>query len=59
MGATITCLALLLIAAIDVPYQKYEFMKKLKMTKKEVRDEGDVEGQPEVRQDSPEAAGDS
>ena len=51
MGATITCLALLLIAAIDVPYQKYEFMKKLKMTKKEVRDEmKDVEGQPEVRQ---------
>ncbi|MEC9155247.1 MAG: flagellar biosynthesis protein FlhB [Pseudomonadota bacterium] len=51
MGATITCLALLLIAAIDVPYQKFEFTKKLKMTKKEVRDEmKDIEGQPEVRQ---------
>lgn len=51
LGATITCLALLLIAAIDVPYQKFEFTKKLKMTKKEVRDEmKDIEGQPEVRQ---------
>ena len=51
VGATITCLALLLIAAIDVPYQKFEFTKKLKMTKKEVRDEmKDIEGQPEVRQ---------
>lgn len=51
LGATTTCLALLLIAAIDVPYQKFEFTKKLKMTKKEVRDEmKDIQGQPEVRQ---------
>ena len=43
--------ALVLIALIDVPYQRYEFIKKLKMTKQEVKDEmKDIEGQPEVRQ---------
>jgi flagellar biosynthetic protein FlhB len=51
LGALVTCTALLVIAAIDIPYQQYEFIKKLKMTKKEIKDEmKDIEGQPEVRQ---------
>lgn len=42
--------SLLLIAAIDVPYQLYDFNKKLKMTKQEVKDEHkDAEGKPEVK----------
>ena len=50
-GALITSLALLVIAAVDVPYQTYEFFKKLKMTKQEIKDEmKEVEGQPEVKQ---------
>ena len=45
------CTALFIIAAIDIPYQQFEFIKKLKMTKKEIKDEmKDIEGQPEVRQ---------
>ncbi len=51
LGATITCLALFVIAAIDIPYQRFEFIKKLKMSKKDIKDElKDIEGQPEVRQ---------
>ncbi|MAW33710.1 MAG: flagellar biosynthesis protein FlhB [Proteobacteria bacterium] len=51
LGAAITCLALLIIAAIDIPYQRFEFIKNLKMSKKDVKDElKDMEGQPEVRQ---------
>ena len=43
--------ALVVIAMIDVPYQRYEFIKKLKMTKQEIKDEmKEVEGQPEVKQ---------
>ena len=30
LGATTTCLALFVIAAIDIPYQRFEFIKKLK-----------------------------
>ena len=42
---------LVLIAAIDVPYQSFEFTKRMRMTKQEVKDEfKDVEGQPEVKQ---------
>ncbi|MCE6980652.1 flagellar biosynthesis protein FlhB [Pseudomonas frederiksbergensis] len=42
---------LILIAAVDVPVQLWESMKKLKMTKQEVRDEHkDQEGKPEVKQ---------
>lgn len=41
---------LVLIAAIDVPYQNYEFYKRMRMTKQEVKDEfKDVEGRPEVK----------
>lgn len=43
-------LSLAAIAVIDVPYQKYEFMKRMKMTKQEVKDEyKDMEGRPEIK----------
>jgi len=43
-------LALLLIAAIDVPLQRYQFMRGMRMTKQEIRDEmKDAEVSPEVR----------
>ena len=38
-GAIIICSALAVIAAIDVPYQRYDFIKKLKMSKQEIKDE--------------------
>ncbi|MCV9919346.1 MULTISPECIES: flagellar biosynthesis protein FlhB [Pseudomonas] len=42
---------LLLIAALDVPFQLWQTHNKLKMTKQEVRDEyKDSEGKPEVKQ---------
>jgi len=42
---------LIIIAAVDVPIQIWESIKKLKMTKQEVRDEHkDQEGRPEVKQ---------
>lgn len=42
--------AMLLIVAIDVPYQLYEHNKKLKMTKQEVRQESkETEGDPMVK----------
>lgn len=41
---------LILIAAVDVPFQMYESRQKLLMTKQEVRDEHkDSEGRPEVK----------
>lgn len=41
--------SLLLIAAVDVPYQIWDNRQKLLMTKQEVRDEyKDSEGKPEV-----------
>jgi flagellar biosynthetic protein FlhB len=43
-------LSLLVIALIDAPYQRFAFMKRMRMTKQEVRDEmKDMEGQPEVK----------
>ncbi|HWV16686.1 MAG TPA: flagellar biosynthesis protein FlhB [Cellvibrio sp.] len=40
----------ILIAAVDIPWQLYEYSKKLKMTKQEVRDESkDSDGKPEVK----------
>jgi flagellar biosynthesis protein FlhB len=43
-------LALLLIAAIDVPFQLWDHSNKLKMTMQEVRDEmKETEGRPEVK----------
>ena len=42
---------LVIIAAIDVPFQSFEFTKRMRMTKQEVKDEfKDIEGQPEVKQ---------
>ncbi|MFC3907983.1 flagellar biosynthesis protein FlhB [Legionella dresdenensis] len=42
--------SLILIAAIDVPFQIHEHKKQLKMTKQEVRDEyKETEGKPEVK----------
>ena len=36
-GALLVSTALAAIAAIDVPYQRWEFMRKLRMTKQEIR----------------------
>ena len=42
--------ALILIAAVDVPFQMWDSKQKLKMTKQEVKDEyKDTEGKPEVK----------
>ena len=41
---------LVVIAAIDVPYQLYQYAEKLKMTKQEIKDENkEVEGNPEIK----------
>ncbi len=41
---------MILIAALDVPFQLFEHTRKLKMTKQEVREEmKDTEGKPEVK----------
>lgn len=43
-------LAMLLIVAVDVPFQLWHYHHKLKMTKEEVRQEGkELEGNPEVK----------
>ena len=50
-GTVLVTLTLIIAAAIDVPYQIYEFNKKMKMTKQEVKDEfKDTEGRPEVKE---------
>lgn len=42
---------MILISAVDVPFQMYSHKKKLKMTKQEVKDEyKDTEGKPEIKQ---------
>ena len=42
--------ALAVIALIDVPFQRWQFMKQMRMTKQEVKDEmKDIEGRPEVK----------
>ncbi|KRG71047.1 flagellar biosynthesis protein FlhB [Pseudoxanthomonas dokdonensis] len=42
--------ALLLLAAVDAPYQKWNHTRKLKMTRQELRDEmKESEGRPEVK----------
>jgi len=42
--------ALVVIALIDVPFQRWQFMKQMRMTKQEVKDEmKDIEGRPEVK----------
>lgn len=50
ISALIVACTLVLIALIDVPYQKYQFNERMKMTKQEVKDEmKDVEGNPEIK----------
>lgn len=54
--------SLILIAAVDVPFQAWDHMKKMRMTKQEIRDESkETEGRPEIksrmRQMQQEAAG--
>ena len=39
------------IAILDVPYQRWNYLRRLRMTKQEIRDEmKDIEGRPEVKQ---------
>ena len=46
----ILSLPMLLIAGVDVPFQIFNYIKNLRMTKQEVRDEAkDTEGKPEVK----------
>ena len=46
----LTACALLLIAAIDVPYQAHKIAKELKMTKQEVKEERkSADGSPEIK----------
>lgn len=50
MSVIFISLAMLVISAIDVPYQMFDHAKKLKMTRQEVKDEQkDTEGKPEVK----------
>ncbi len=50
MGFLTVVGALVLIAAIDVPYQLYQYATKLKMTKEELRQEAkESEGNPEIK----------
>ncbi|MFK7955644.1 MAG: flagellar biosynthesis protein FlhB [Lysobacterales bacterium] len=47
----LVCTSLLVIAAIDVPFQLFQHFKKLRMSHQEMRDEfKDTEGKPEVKQ---------
>lgn len=49
-GFMFTTVALIIIAAIDVPFQIWDHTKQMRMTKQEVRDEmKDTEGKPEVK----------
>ena len=51
ISALTLALSTLLISLIDVPFQIYEFTKKMKMSLQEVKDEHkDTEGKPEVKQ---------
>ena len=50
LGFLLVTLSLLVVVAIDVPYQLNEFKKRMKMTKQEIKDEmKETEGRPEVR----------
>jgi flagellar biosynthetic protein FlhB len=50
-GFLLMSAATLLIAAFDVPYQLWEHIKQLRMTRQEIRDEfKETEGKPEVKQ---------
>ncbi|SRR5690554_104602 len=49
-GAILLGLALLFIALLDTPYQRWSMLKKLRMTKQEVKEEHkNTEGRPEIK----------
>lgn len=49
-SALAVSLALVVIALIDVPWQRHSFIKRLRMTRQEIKDEmKDSEGRPEVK----------
>jgi flagellar biosynthetic protein FlhB len=49
-AALLISLSLVLIAAIDVPLQRWQFMKQMRMTKQEIKDEmKNSEGNPEIK----------
>jgi len=49
-SALIMACSLLVIAAIDVPYQRWQFMKSMRMSKQEVKDEfKNMEGNPQIK----------
>lgn len=51
MTFTLVSAAVAAISALDVPYQRWSYLRRLRMTKQEVRDEmKDIEGRPEVKQ---------
>jgi flagellar biosynthetic protein FlhB len=48
---TLVSAAVAAIAILDVPYQRWSYLRRMRMTKQEVRDEmKDIEGRPEVKQ---------
>ena len=49
-SSLIMACALVVIALIDVPFQRWQFMKQMRMTKQEIKDEmKDMEGRPEIK----------
>lgn len=47
---TLVSVAVAALAILDVPYQRWNYLRRLRMTKQEVRDEmKDIEGRPEVK----------
>jgi flagellar biosynthetic protein FlhB len=47
---TLVSVAVAALAIVDVPYQRWNYLRRLRMTKQEVRDEmKDIEGRPEVK----------
>lgn len=51
MSLLIVSCGLIVIAAIDVPFQLWQYQKKLRMTRQQVRDElKETDGRPEVKQ---------
>ena len=47
---TLVSAAVAAIAMLDVPYQRWTYLRRLRMTKQEVRDEmKDIEGRPEIK----------
>jgi flagellar biosynthetic protein FlhB len=51
MTFTLVSIVVAVIAMLDVPYQRWSYMRRQRMTLQEVRDEmKDIEGRPEVKQ---------